>query len=387
MTQYRSPHDHTSCALCGKVPPVEFRRHWKVERKAAAWHAIADSPNLMARLSRQAHFVTILAYRPPAEGSPAYYRGPLYWEGDAHDPADVQKDMQRCIELLHVEYDCRSEAIRTWLSGGRSLHATIPPGVIGVDEGHPLLPRIYRTMIEQLFPCSMAPTLDRGIYSGGKGRMWRLPNRRRTDTGCHKVPLSIREVLHKPYADLEPLTRRPRKGIFWPADDELAPCPGLVQLYRETVATVERSSTLHRSSDGPAIGHGGDVEVLLNRCAFIRHCRDDASVLTEAEWYAMVSNVARCMDGPAAVHRLSAPYPDYSPQETEKKVAHALADTGPHSCWFIQGLGFQGCPPGGCGVKAPIALSHDRDSPLRRRREAEDLARRILQKRTGEGAE
>lgn len=337
----------------------------------------------MARLPRQAHFVTILAYRSSTEGSPAHYRGPLYWEGDAHDPSDVQKDMQRCIELLHVEYDCRSEAIRMWLSGGRSLHATIPPRVIGAEEGHPLLPRIYRAMIEQLFPCSMAPTLDRNIYSGGRGRMWRLPNRRRTDTGRHKVALSIREVLHKPYIDLEPLTRPPRKGIFWPADDELAPCPGLVQFYRETVAAVERSSTLHRSSDGPAIGRGGDVEVLLNRCTFIRHCRDDAASLSECEWYALISNVSRCADGSAAVHRLSEPYPSYSPQETDAKIAHALTDTGPHTCTFIQGLVFQGCPPGGCGVKAPIALSHHWDSPLRRRREAEDIARRILRKRIG----
>jgi hypothetical protein len=357
-----------------------------VERKAAAWHAIADSPNLMARLSRQAHFVTILAYRPPADGSPAYYRGPLYWEGDAHDPADVQKDMQRCIELLHVEYDCRWEAIRTWLSGGRSLHATIPPGVIGAEEGHPLLPRIYRAMIEQLFPCSIASTLDRGIYSGGKGRMWRLPNRRRTDTGCHKVAVSIREVLHKPYIDLEPLTRRPRKGMFWPAADELAPCPGLAQLYREIVAAVERSSTLHPPSDGPARGGGGDLEVLLNRCAFIRHCRDNAASLSECAWYAMISNVSRCADGSAAVHQLSEPYASYSPQETDAKIAHALSDTGPHTCTFIQGLGFQGCPPRGCGVKAPIALSHHRNAPLRRRREAEDLARRILHKRRGGGA-
>ena len=62
--------------------------------------------------------------------------------------------------------------------------------------------------------------------------MWRMPNRQRIDTQRYKVPLSMREVLHKLYADLDVLTLHPRKGIFWPADDRIGgPCPGLVQLY------------------------------------------------------------------------------------------------------------------------------------------------------------
>jgi hypothetical protein len=381
MAESRAPHNYPSCALCEQVPPEEFRRHWKVERKAAAWHAIADSPNLMARLSRQAHFVTILAYRPPAEGSPAHYRGPLYWEGDAHDPSAVLKDMRCCIELLHIAYDCRPESIRTWLSGRRGLHVTIPPSVIGAEEGHPLLPRIYAAMLEQLFPWRVAPTLDRGIYSGGKGRMWRLVNRQRADTGCYKVPVSIREVLHTPYVELEALTVRPRKGIFWPPEEELSPCPALVELYHETAAAIERILAAEHPRDREDSASRGTVDVLLNGCAFVRHCRDDAATLTEPEWYTMVSNVGRCADGPAAVHRLSAPYPGYSPQETDAKITHALQDTGPYTCAYIQALGFPRCPPGGCGVKAPIGLSHRRDRATKRRREAEETARQILQKR------
>jgi hypothetical protein len=350
-------HDCASCHFCEVVPADAYRRHWKHQPKAGRWHIIADGPDLMQRLARQAHFMTVLAYRPSTKGGPAHYRGPLYWEGDAQEPADVLKDMRCCIELLQAEYDCRPESIRTWLSGGRGLHATIPPSVIGAEEGHPLLPRIYAAMIEQLFPHNVAPTLDRGLYSRGKGRMWRLGNRRRSDTGRYKIPITMQEVLHKPYADLEALTLRPRKGIFWPSDEDLSPCLGLVQLYQETAAAVERAASVpphYMHNDSP---HRGDVDVLLTRCAFLRHCRDDAATLPEPEWYSMVSNVARCTHGAEAVHRLSAPYPGYSPQQTDQKIAHALADAGPHTCAFIQALGFQGCPPGGCGVKAPIGLS------------------------------
>jgi len=50
----------------------------------------------------------------------------------------------------------------------------------------------------------------------------------------------MREVLHTPYADLEGLTQGPRKGgVFWPPDEELSPCPALVQLYQECLAAVE----------------------------------------------------------------------------------------------------------------------------------------------------
>lgn len=71
----------------------------------------------------------------------------------------------------------------------------------------------------------------------------------------------------------------------------------------------------------------------------------------------MVSNLARFEGGREAAHALSAPYLRYSPTETDKKISHTLKAAGPHTCAYIQQqLGFTGCPPGGCGVKAPAAL-------------------------------
>jgi hypothetical protein len=352
-------HDSTACRFCNDIPADAYRRHWKHEAKAGAWHAIADGANLIARLPRQAHFLTVLAYRFGQEREP-HYQGPLYFEYDANNSADALTDFRRCLSMVEVEYGCPHEAIHAWHSGGRGFHVTIPPVVIGATVGHPHLPRIYEAMIQQLFPPSISPLLDRSVYSGGKGRMWRLPNRQRTDTKRYKVPLSMREVLHKPYADLEALTFRPRKGIFWPTDEELSPCRGLEQLYAVTVEAIERSSLSHSPRQSAESGTGGDVDVLLSRCAFVRHCRDDAPTLSEPEWFAMVSNVSRCAGGSAAVHRLSEPYPSYSPQETDAKIVHALQDTGPHTCAFIQAMGYQGCPPRGCGVKAPIGLTRQR---------------------------
>jgi hypothetical protein len=232
-------HDQTTCRLCEEVPAELPRRHWKHEAKAGSWHTIADGPDLMARLPRPAHFITVLAYRPEQAGSPRHYTGPLYFEFDAARAADALNDLRRCVQLLDVELGCPPEAVHAWHSGGRGFHATIPARVIGAEGGHPLLPRIYAAIIGRLFPEQIAPTLDRRVYSAGKGRMWRLANRRRTDTDRYKVPLSMGEVLHKPYADLEALTLRPRKGIFWPADADLGSCSGLVRIYHETVASLK----------------------------------------------------------------------------------------------------------------------------------------------------
>ena len=123
---------------------------------------------------------------------------------------------------------------------------------------------------------------------------------------------------------------------------------------------------------------GAGAEAILNNCAFCQHCRDNAETLSEPEWYAMISNLARAEGGRELVHELSKPYPGYSPAETERKIEHALQDGEPHTCQYIQdNLGFTGCPAGGCGVKAPIGFV---SSPLVLAKITVDAAIRELRK-------
>src|SRR5882724_3556238 len=231
-------HDAARCPCCELVLPDVYRRRWKHQAKVGAWHLIADGPELTARLPGIAHFLTILGYRLGPAGSPAHYSRPLYWEFDADDPVHALEDLRRVVERLGVEYDCPLEALHIWYSGGRGFHVTVPPIVIGAEAGHPQLPRVYATMITKLFPPHIAPTLDRSIYNMGQGRMWRLANRRRSDTGRYKVPVAIQEVLHQPSAALDALTIHPRKGRFWPTEQALASCPALVQCYHEAMAIL-----------------------------------------------------------------------------------------------------------------------------------------------------
>jgi hypothetical protein len=183
MREPTHPHDPASCPRCESVAPEASRRYWKHEPNPGAWHLIADGSDLMTRVPRQAHFLTILSHSTDADGNPARYRGSLHWEFDANDPADALNDARRCLQSLEVEYECPLDAVHVCHSGGRGFHVTIPAMVIGAEAGHPLLPHIYSQTIERLFPATMAKTIDRAVYSRGKGRMWRLPNRRRRDPG------------------------------------------------------------------------------------------------------------------------------------------------------------------------------------------------------------
>jgi len=194
--------------------------------------------------------------------------------------------------VLNVEYDLPFDATHLWHSGGRGYHATIPARVIGADAGHPSLPRIYAVMIARLFPSQIAPTLDHSVYSGGQGRMWRLPNRRRSENGRFKIPLAPREVLHTPSAEIEALAHRPRKGIFWPMENELSPCPALVELYHETLANLKdpRPAQTGHHADG-CIREGARNATLASLAGAMRRRGASQEAITVA---LQVENQRRC---------------------------------------------------------------------------------------------
>lgn len=311
-------HRPASCRLCESVPSDAPRRHWKHEPERGAWHLIADSPDLMARLPEKAHFVTALPYTLMPDGL-RHYQGPLYWEHDADDPAQALADLRRCLEVLYIEYDLPLEAVHVWHSGGRGYHATIPLQVLGAEAGHPDLPRIYKTMVDQLFPTSIAPTLDRRVYSGGMGRMWRLPNRRRSDNGRYKVPLAMREVLHRPYGDIQALTRRRRKGRYWPDDAELSPCPALVYLYQQVAATIRTTPPASRLDDGQRISAGQRNQTLASLAGSMRRRGMSEEAIRAA---LQAENQQRC-DPPlpdTEVQRIAASIGRYAPSERHTPV-------------------------------------------------------------------
>ena len=92
----------------------------------------------------------------------------------------------------------------------------------------------------------------------------------------------------------------------------------------------------------------------IMECNFLKHCDRDSVTLSEPEWYAMVSILARETGGPNFIHTLSRRYPQYLPGETNKKILHAINDGGPATCERIKTLWDCGKD---CGVRSPIVLA------------------------------
>ena len=104
-------------------------------------------------------------------------------------------------------------------------------------------------------------------------------------------------------------------------------------------------------------GIPASAAVILERCAFIRHCRDDAKNLPEPEWYAMLSILGRCQGGEDICHIFSQPYPRYSREETQAKLEHALTAAGPYTCKYIrENITDDFCRNCRETVKSPISL-------------------------------
>ena len=119
-------------------------------------------------------------------------------------------------------------------------------------------------------------------------------------------------------------------------------------------ATKKKSSPKKPKSPAPKGRSDKSCVPVIERCAFIQHCRDNAVNLCEDDWKNLISNLCRFDDGPAMIHKFSTPYPGYDPTETDAKIDHLRASSGPITCDHIQ-QSFFGCPAGGCGVKAPAA--------------------------------
>lgn len=117
-----------------------------------------------------------------------------------------------------------------------------------------------------------------------------------------------------------------------------------------------------------------DFRRVLAGCPWIRHCKDDAAVLPEPEWYRMLSIVGRCQDGVRTAHDLSKPYPKYSEAETAEKLKQAMGAAGPATCAFVEGDLGRGDYCGQCNhrgkIKSPIVLGMPK--PSRRKAGAEE---------------
>jgi hypothetical protein len=122
-----------------------------------------------------------------AQASGVGYIGPFYADFDAETSDEVISQFIKFLRHLQIEHAFDLTQARLYASGKKGFHLEIPQACFLPAlpaEGIPFLPAIYKEMAMAMY----VDTLDLRVYSAKRGRMWRVPNRRRAN-GMYKVPI------------------------------------------------------------------------------------------------------------------------------------------------------------------------------------------------------
>ncbi len=225
--------------------------YWKEEAKERPWKQIPDTPKaLELSIKQDAMYSTWMSFsKPPKDGEPEPIRFgdfPLDFD-DAKDPGKALKDLKAlCLVHLPEIYDVDPYSIKFYLSGGKGFHAIIPAELFGAQAGDPRLPLIYKKIATLWKEQFNLKTLDLSLYCMGRGKMFRLPNIKRSN-GLYKVPLTLEEVQDLPIEKLTALGAAPR-GIE-PVECDLSPRAELAELYK--IYKKEVHQALEKQKSGP----------------------------------------------------------------------------------------------------------------------------------------
>lgn len=101
----------------------------------------------------------------------------------------------------------------------------------------------------------------------------------------------------------------------------------------------------------------------VEKCAQLKWMRDRRGLIEEPLWYANLCVLAHCEDGKQAAHEWSNGHPKYTEAETEEKLAHALASSGPTTCAKFKDLNPDGCKGCPFEITSPIVLGREKLLP------------------------
>lgn len=286
--------------------------------KKEAWR-LFDTKQL-PDLEKKPAFITVLAIDQDPEHlagagedpiDHVKYLGPMYWDFDGDDLDEVLDDTRELLIWLEKNLDIPEEYIHCWLSGQKGVHVTVPSEVFGIRTPQKILPMVYKEIALSLD----LKTLDRSVYSCGRGRMWRCEGVPRPVTNTYKVgvtPAELQEMDSEQYAVLvaspRPLLQKdtPEKSLIFPkAQSLLKVCRSSAQKkFRAMQAETTMPLDALKALDGipgcieKLITEGDCVESNWNQAAMqlasyiaARYTREDADEYTQQLIEPFVQNV------------------------------------------------------------------------------------------------
>lgn len=153
--------------------------------------AVQDKVEFITVLDVDHSFATELT---PDETASVKYGAPLGFYMDFDGDIDEVLGQSKLL-LLKLQDEAKFDITqaRIYLTGGRGVHIEIPLACFAQKippAGIPMLPAIFKEIAMAIY----VDTLDTRIYSGKRGRMWRVPNVKRGN-GLYKVQVTVDEFL------------------------------------------------------------------------------------------------------------------------------------------------------------------------------------------------
>jgi len=189
---------------------------FRVDKKEK-WHLVDEKQ--LASLEKPPAFLSVLKvdqdvdFVEEAGDDPldvVKYKGPMYFDLDnADDITSVLENSRKLLDRIVHKFGIDPKYIQCWLSGGKGVHLIIPEQLFGVKRPIKYLPVIYHELAKQV----EVEDLDMGVYSAGKGRLWRCANIARPGKGTYKVSVTVEELRNMDADDYETLTASARPDI------------------------------------------------------------------------------------------------------------------------------------------------------------------------------
>ena len=146
---------------------------------------------------------------------------------------------------------------------------------------------------------------------------------------------------------------RPHRRAYFVTE----PMPAASMALHEMILNTE-IPIIKQNSETPTSGIKCDLKK-IEGCDFIKWCRKHAIEVTEPQWFAMFTNLARLADGPELIHEISKlDGGRYNREQTQRRIDRVIAhDYSPTSCESLIRLGFHCRKLHQCIVKAPMYLT------------------------------
>lgn len=187
-------------------------RYYKGAAKEGVWKAIGIDLEESRIKAPANHFITVLTVNEkagPGESvtDDAMYQGPFYLDFDSDEIKKSIAAVKTTIKKL-LKNEVPREALRVWATGKRGFHILIEQACFTEDKPIRKLPLAYKFMMTQLkLP---EKETDHTVYSCGKGRMWRIANKKREDNQKYKVAITVQEALDMTPELYDSLVSQPR---------------------------------------------------------------------------------------------------------------------------------------------------------------------------------